>query len=146
METKKYKRGRTTFDVQEIATGELQEFLSKNENYFPVYIDWKNQQALLSDQRERIEKEKNKFGFKCRSCSKGDKVTWVYLLECDYDKYEAGGALVQDCFSYLNREQRETVKTGMCRDCQRKIPPPIIIVTQTVDTNSKEHMLMKSPG
>lgn len=120
METKKYKRGRTTFDVQEIAIAELSEFLNKNGNYFPVYIDWKNQLALVSDQREKIEKEKNKFGFKCRSCSKGEKITWVYLLECDYDKYEAGGALVQDCFPYLNNEQRETVKTGMCPDCQRK--------------------------
>lgn len=84
---------------------------------YDVYI---GRAGKVSDQREKIEKEKNKFGFKCRSCSKGEKITWVYLLECDYDKYEAGGALVQDCFPYLNNEQRETIKTGMCTDCQRK--------------------------
>lgn len=123
METKKYKRGHVTFDVQEVAIGELEEFLYKNGNHFPVHTDRKNQLALVSDQREKIEKEGNKFGFKCRSCSKGEKITWVYFLECDYNKYEAGGALVQDCFPYLNDEQRETVKTGMCPDCQRKFFP-----------------------
>lgn len=121
METKTFKRGRVIFDVKEVALENLNEFLQKNEEYFPVHIDRKNQLALVSNQKNKIEKERNKFGFKCLNCSDGEKITWIYLLNCDYDTYEAGGVLVQDCFPYLNREQRETVKTGMCHDCQRKI-------------------------
>jgi len=121
MEIKKYKRGRVTFDVQEVTLAELEKILSNNEGYFPVHIDRKKQIALISNQKEKIEKERNKFGFKCRSCSNGEKITWVYLLEADYNKYEAGGVLIQDCFPYLGREQRETVKTGMCPDCQCRL-------------------------
>ncbi len=121
METKQFKRGRTTFDVQEVNFNELNEFLNKNEKYFLVYMDRKNQLALVSDQKKKIEKEKNQFGFKCMNCSDGGKITWIYLLCNDYDNYEAGRVLVQNCFPYLNREQRETVQTGMCPDCQRKM-------------------------
>ena len=56
---------------------------------------------------------------KCPKCGHEDA---VFVRTSDVKKYEEG-ALIQNAFPYLNNNQRELIKTGICSPCWSKIFP-----------------------
>ena len=56
---------------------------------------------------------------KCPKCGHEDA---VFVRSSDVKKYE-DGALIQNAFPYLNNNQRELIKTGICSPCWSKMFP-----------------------
>lgn len=47
-------------------------------------------------------------------------VHYVYVSENDFVAYQ-NGALAQDVFPYLSKEEREAIISGLCPKCQAEI-------------------------
>lgn len=45
----------------------------------------------------------------------------VFVEESDLDRYEKGMGLIQECFPYLNADERELFVSGVCKDCWHDI-------------------------
>lgn len=56
----------------------------------------------------------------CHQCG---SVTVIYVHEADYGKRVSGRSPVQNCFPYLTMPERETVMSGMCVECQKRVFP-----------------------
>ena len=51
-----------------------------------------------------------------RQCPICGKINTVEVKEEDYRDYQ-NGALVQNCFPYLTRDEREIIISGICTKC-----------------------------
>lgn len=58
-----------------------------------------------------------------RLCHQCGKVTVIYVREEDYNKRVKGRSPAQNCFPYLTMPERETIISGMCPECQKKLFP-----------------------
>lgn len=58
-----------------------------------------------------------------RLCHQCNEVTIIYVREADYNKRVKVQTPAQNCFSYLTMPERETIISGMCSECQKKLFP-----------------------
>lgn len=56
-------------------------------------------------------------------CPQCGKVTIIYVREEDYNKRVKEQSPAQNCFPYLTIPERETIISGMCPECQKKLFP-----------------------
>ena len=54
----------------------------------------------------------------CPICGKEQ---FVNVMFDDWMNYQNSDILIQDAFPYLNAEEREAIKTGICGDCWEKM-------------------------
>ena len=91
--------------------------------YPPV---WRGTVAITSNNKEL--KTKNDIAMERnypveRLCHQCGEVTVIYVREEDYNKRVKGRSPAQNCFPYLTMPERETIISGMCPECQKKLFP-----------------------
>jgi len=56
--------------------------------------------------------------YDCTKC--GAEYELKFILQ-DYVDWKENGKMIQDAFPYLNADERELLKSGICNDCWQKM-------------------------
>ncbi|WP_165044916.1 hypothetical protein [Dysgonomonas sp. ZJ709] len=111
------ERNGIKYHVKSVIFADLEEFINAHPGYRPLSFDYEKQVAYVSSE---IDNHRTlQVDFTCRMCCKSHSLNVIPYDYVVMRKQER--KTVQECFPYMNREERESLISGMCPDCQRKI-------------------------
>lgn len=106
-----YRKGTTFQSLEFFDLSQAKEFLKENPDFKPIQKTG-NSMVVTKDFHPNFFDKEYEF-----TCGCGE-ITKIKLHSEDLYEYNKGYGMIQDCFPYLNKEQRESIKTHMCHKCQ----------------------------
>lgn len=109
-----YMRNTLIYAVQPVQPEDLKDFLEENPRYRPI-VEQDCVYYVSEDVEDYLDYEVD---LECSMCGKEHSQKVIYF---DLYSKASNDMLIQNCFPYLSKVEREAIKTGTCPDCQKKL-------------------------